>query len=120
VTGIWPPKDGVIKEGRREEPEMLIYPEGMLAISSQHRQEMLDEAQRWRPVRRARRTRRDRHTASDGATNRTGRGAGADAQPDAVSRRGHIAGWVAAGGRGRVEIPCMAHGSVSVDACSGS
>ncbi len=84
---------------------MLIYPEGMLAISSQHRQEMLDEAQRWRLLRRARRTRRDRHTAPDGATNRTSYGAGADAQPDSASRRGHIAGWVAAGGRGRVEIP---------------
>jgi hypothetical protein len=84
---------------------MLIYPEGMLAVSSRHRQEMLDEAQRWRLVRRPRRTRRNRHTAPDGATNRTSRGAGADAQPDATFRRGHIAGWVAAGGRGRVEIP---------------
>ena len=84
---------------------MLIYPEGMLAISSQHRQEMLDEAQRWRLVRRARRTRRNRRTAPDGPTNRTNHGASADAQPDAASRRGHIAGWVAAGGRGRVEIP---------------
>lgn len=83
---------------------MLIYPEGMLAISSQHRQAMLDEAQRWRLVRRARRTRRNRRTAPDGTTNRTNHGAG-DAQPDAASRRGHIAGWVAAGGRGRVEIP---------------
>ena len=84
---------------------MLIYPEGMLAISSQHRQEMLDEAQRWQLVRRARRTLRDRRRALDSPTNRTSHSAGADAQPDAASRRGHIAGWVAAGGRGRVEIP---------------
>jgi len=84
---------------------MLIYPEGMLAVSSKHRREMLDEAQRWRLVRRVRRTRRDRRTAAEGPTNRTNRGAGTDAQPDAASRRGHIAGWVAAGGRGRVEIP---------------
>ena len=84
---------------------MLIYPEGMLAVSSRHRQEMLDEAQRWRLVRRARRTRRDRRTAPDGATHRTRREASANSQPDEISRRGHIAGWVAAGGRGRVVIP---------------
>ena len=84
---------------------MLTYPEGMLVISSRHRKEMMDEAQRWRLVRRARRTRRDRHTTADGTTNRTNRSAGADAQPGATSRRGQIAGWVAAGGRGRVEIP---------------
>jgi hypothetical protein len=84
---------------------MLIYPEGMLAVSSQHRQETLDEALRWRPVRRARRTRRDRRRTRDGTTNPTRHGAGADAQPNAAARRGQIAGWVAAGGRGRVEIP---------------
>ena len=84
---------------------MLIYPEGMLAISSQHRQEMIEEAQRWRLLRRARRTRRDRHIAPDSRINSTDNGSGADAQADAASRRGHIAGWVAAGGRGRVEIP---------------
>lgn len=84
---------------------MLIYPEGMLAVSSQHRQDTLDEAQRWRLVRDARRTRRDRRRARDGTTNRTPHGAGADAQPDGAARRGQIAGWVAAGGRGRVDIP---------------
>lgn len=84
---------------------MLIYPEGMLAVSSQHRQETLDEAQRWRLVRRARRTRRDRRRTREGIINRTRYGADADAQPNAAARRGQIAGWVAAGGRGRVEIP---------------
>jgi hypothetical protein len=84
---------------------MLFYPEGMLAMSPQHRQEMLDEAQRWRLVRRVRRTRRNRRTAADGTTDRTNHRARVDAQPDGVARPGHIAGWVAAGGRGRVEIP---------------
>jgi hypothetical protein len=78
---------------------MLTYPEAMLAISSQHRKEMLDEAQRWRLVQRARRGRRGRHTAADDA----GHDIRAGAQPDAA-RRGRIAGWVAAGGRGRVDI----------------
>ena len=105
VTGVWPPKDGVIEERRGEEPTMLFYPEGMLAISSQHRQEMLDEAHRWRLVRSTRRTRRNRRTAADGTTDRTNHGAGVDGRPDDAARRGHIAGWVAAGGRGPVEIP---------------
>jgi len=74
---------------------MLTYPEGLLLISSRHR-EMLDEAQRWRLIRRVRDTRRGRHAASDDQTAR---------RIDDDTQRGRIAGWVAAGGRGRVEIP---------------
>ena len=83
---------------------MLTYPEGMLAVSSRHRKEMLDEAQRWRLIRRARRTRRGRNAAVDDETaHHDDRATRWDADPDG-DRRGRIAGWVAAGGRGRVEI----------------
>jgi hypothetical protein len=90
----------------REESEMLTYPEGMLAISSQHRKELLDEAQRWQLVKTARRARRDRRAPSnadygDCETDNHGR---PGAREKTRAGRGRIAGWVAAGGRGRVEI----------------
>jgi hypothetical protein len=50
---------------------MLNYPEGLLIISRQHHQELIDEAQRWsllREARRGRRARRSKHApeADDG------------------------------------------------------
>ena len=41
---------------------MMIYPEGMLAISRQHREDMMHEAQRWRLIDEARHARRERRT----------------------------------------------------------
>jgi hypothetical protein len=96
VIGTRPPNDGGIRTRHGEETEMLTYPEGLLLISSRHRKEILDEAQRWRLIRRVRDSRRGRHAESDGQTAH---------RIDDATRRGRIAGWVAAGGRGRVDIP---------------
>jgi hypothetical protein len=105
VNGTRSQNDGGIRTRHREETEMLTYPEGLLVVSSQHRKKMLEEAQRWRLIPRARRTRRGRHAASDDETaHRFDDATGTDAELDAA-RRGRIAGWVAAGGRGRVDIP---------------
>jgi hypothetical protein len=88
-----------------EETEMLTYPTGMLAAGFQQRKEVLEEAQRWRLIRQALRTRRGRHAISGYKTaGRLDHSSGSDARPDAAASRGRIAGWVAAGGRGRVEI----------------
>ena len=42
---------------------MLAYPEGMLIISRQHRDELMQDAQRWRLLQEARRGRRARRAA---------------------------------------------------------
>jgi hypothetical protein len=46
-----------------QEMEMFAYPEGMLIISRQHRDELMDDAQRWSLVKEARRGRRARRAA---------------------------------------------------------
>ena len=94
---------------------MLTYPEGMLAISSQHRKELLDEAQRWQLIKSARRARRGRRAPSnadygDCETDHRRR-VGADEKTRA--EHGRIAGWVAAGGRGRVEIASPEAGTLA-------
>ena len=95
---------GVIGERHGEETEMLTYPAGILVVGAQHRQELRDEPQRWRLIRAARRGRRRWHAAiRDATADRIDHAATPDAQPNAASR-GRIAGWVAAGGRGRVDI----------------
>jgi hypothetical protein len=84
---------------------MLTYPAGMLAVGSQHRKEVREEARRWRLVRHALPTRRGRHATSARKTaDRLDHATISDAQPYAAASRGRIAGWVAAGGRGRVDI----------------
>jgi len=107
-------KDGLDDENG-EETEMLTYPEGMLAISSQHRKELLDEAQRWQLVKTARRARRGRRAPSnaDYGDCDTDHRVRAVAREKTRAQRGRIAGWVAAGGRGRVEIASPETGTLA-------
>jgi hypothetical protein len=42
---------------------MFVYPEGMLIISRQHRDELMQDAQRWSLLKEARRGRRERRAA---------------------------------------------------------
>jgi hypothetical protein len=42
---------------------MMAYPEGMLTISRQHRDELMAEAQRWSLIREARNARRSRRNS---------------------------------------------------------
>ncbi len=100
VTALRAPLDGAIEVMSGKEFEMLIYPEGMLLISEQRRKELMDEAQRWRLLRAARRSRRG--SSSDAVQAR-----------DGTADRGRIAGWVAAGGRGRVRIPSQSAGNLA-------
>lgn len=84
---------------------MLTYPAGLLAVGFQQRKDVLEEAQRRRLIRHALRTRGGQYAASTHkAVDWLDHATSSDAQPDAAARRGRIAGWVAAGGRGRVDI----------------